>query len=429
MGETDTIFAVATGAGRAAIAILRLSGPLASPILEAVAGDLPPPRRAVVRALHDEAGERLDAAMLLWFPGPRSYTGEDSAEFHVHGGSAVVRAVASFLVRQGARPAMPGEFTRRAFLNGRMDLLEAEAVHDLVAAETEAQRRQALRQLDGEASRQVASWRTRLETLLAWQEALIDFPDEDLPDSVESQLRSGIAELVGEMRKGADHVRDATRLREGIVFAVVGAPNVGKSSLVNALARREISIVSPIPGTTRDALEVVLELEGLPVTLVDTAGLRETTDPVEQEGVRRAKARAEAADLILRVVEAPGVPGPTQAGELCVINKIDCRPVADGMEGLGVSAQTGEGIEPLRARLAEAARRLVPASGLGLSRARHEAALRACGEHLAQAAQPVLPELRAEALRLALHALGRITAPLDNDALLDTIFGQFCIGK
>ena len=424
----DTIFAVASGAGRAAIAMMRLSGPATQPMLAALCGRVPPPRRAALRRLRDAEGAELDQAMVLWLPGPNSYTGEDSGELFLHGGPAVIEGIADALVALGARPAEPGEFTRRAFLNGKMDLTEAEAVHDLVAAETVAQRRQALRQLDGALGAIYRGWAARLRTLLAQQEALIDFPDEDLPPDVEAALLAELAALHREIAAHLDDSRRGERLREGLVFAITGPPNVGKSSLLNALAGRDVAIVSATPGTTRDALESRVVLGGVPVTLVDTAGLREAADAIEAEGVRRARAHAAAADLVIAVTEA-GQPPTHERADLLVANKLDLGgAVPEG--AIGVSALTGQGLEALRARLADAARALTQSSGPpALTRARHRAALLEAAARLAGAAAAELPELRAEDLRLALRSLGRITGMVGVEDILDTLFAQFCIGK
>jgi len=305
--DANTIFAVASGTGQAAIAVMRLSGPASHAMLAALCGRVPAPRRASFRRLRDAEGVELDQGMVVWLPGPGSYTGEDSGELYLHGGRAVLHDVADALVALGARPAEAGEFTRRAFLNGRMDLTECEAVHDLVAAETEAQRRQALRQLDGELGALYRGWSDRLRLLLAQQEALIDFPDEDLPPEVEALVLGELEALRREVASHLDDNRRGERLREGLVFAITGQPNVGKSSLMNALAERDVAIVSAIPGTTRDALEARVVLGGVPVTLVDTAGLRDAADEIEAEGVRRARARAADADLVMVVVEAGAV--------------------------------------------------------------------------------------------------------------------------
>jgi tRNA modification GTPase len=426
---TDTIFALASGSARAAIAVMRLSGPASGPAVAALCGgSVPAPRHASLRRLRGPSGAVLDHALLLWLPGPGTYTGEDCAELHLHGGRAVIDGVADALTGAGLRPAEPGEFTRRAFLNGRMDLVEAEAVHDLVAAETEAQRRQALRQLEGALGALYQDWADRLRAILAYQEALIDFPDEDLPPEVEEQLLATLRTVRAEIRT---HLNDAGRgekLREGLFFAITGAPNVGKSTLINALAERDVAIVSPIPGTTRDVLETRVVLGGVPVTLVDTAGLRETTDSVEAEGVRRALARARNADLAMTVIEAGSAP-PNDPGHLLIANKADLG--GTGPKGaLLISAKTGAGMDQLRARLAQAAQETTESNGPPpLTRARHRAALLAAAEHLDDAEQAGLPELRGEDLRLAMRSLGRITGHVGVEDILDTVFSRFCIGK
>ena len=365
--------------------------------------------------------------MVVWLAGPGSYTGEDSAELHLHGGRAVMEAVSGALVAAGLRPAEPGEFTRRAFLNGRMDLLEAEAIGDLVAAETDAQRRQALRQMDGALGDLYRGWAERLTLALARAEATIDFPDQDLPEEVDGVVLAEIAALRREIKAHLDDGHRGERLREGLVFAVSGPPNVGKSTLVNALAERDVAIVSAIPGTTRDALETRVVLGGVPVTLVDTAGLRESADPIEAEGVRRALARAEEADLVIRVGD-PDHGLPDDPG-LVVMNKSDLGGACVG-GGLPVSALTGEGMVALRERLGDEARRLTESSGPPpLTRARHRAALQEAVERLDAAQRAGLPELRAEDVRLAVRALGRITGEVGVEDVLDRIFRQFCIGK
>lgn len=425
--NADTIFALASGAGRGAIAVLRLSGPGTAGVIAALAGGLPAPRRASLRVLREADGAVLDHALVLWFPAPGSYSGEDSGELHLHGGVAVTEAVAAALVAAGARPAEAGEFTRRAFLNGKLDLLEAEAVNDLIGAETRAQARQALRQMEGALSAIHAGWAGRLRWAVAQQEALIDFPDEDLPPEVETRLLAEMAALATEMAGHLDDGRRGERLREGLVFAITGAPNVGKSSLMNALAGREVAIVAPSPGTTRDALEARVVLGGVPVTLVDTAGLRETDDPVEAEGVRRAQARAAEADFCLLV----GVAGAEIVGraDLVVANKTDLGGQPQAGQ-LGVSVASGAGLELLRARLDAAASALTRAEGPPpLTRARHRAALVEAVGHLEAARAAAWPELRGEDLRLALRALGRVTGAVGVEDILDAIFRQFCIGK
>ena len=425
----STIFALGTGAGRAAIAILRLTGEQVPGVVARLAGSLPSPRRASLRTLRAADGDVLDRAVVLFWPGPDSYTGEDCAELHLHGGPAVVEAVSAALVTVGVRPAEPGEFTRRAFLNGRMDLLEAEGVADLVSAETDAQRRLALRQLGGAQSGMVAGWAERLRRVLAWQEALIDFPDEDLPASVDAELIAEVEGLEAELREAASEATRAARVRDGVVVAIIGAPNVGKSSLINALSQRDIAITSPLPGTTRDALEVWMHIAGIGVTFIDTAGLRDTADPVEAEGVRRARERAASADLVLYVAQAGALGCPeADSRSLLIANKIDLVPAAHGW--IGVSARTGEGLPVLREALAGAVLQLTGTrDGAPLSRARHRAALLDASGCLSRALACSLPELRGEELRLAMRAVGRISGAVGVEDVLDTIFSAFCIGK
>lgn len=440
---SGVIFALASGAGRAAVAVMRLSGGGTREALGALLGGrLPRPREASLRRLrHPRSNETLDQALVLWFPAPRSYTGEDAAELHLHGGPAVIAAVAEALTAAGARPAEPGEFTRRAFVNGRLDLTEAEGIADLIAAETEAQRRQALRQAEGGLGRLLEGWSTRLTRLLARQEAFIEFEDEDLPPDLDARVAADVATLRAEM---AGHLAEGTRaerLREGLMVAILGAPNAGKSSLLNALAGREAAIVSARAGTTRDVVEVRLDLGGVPVTLADTAGLREAeaaVDEVEAEGIRRALSRATEADLVLAVVAADRPPHAgtlrlLRPGVLLVASKVDLAPAPSAIGGvvpLGVSVRTGEGLDLLRARLtAEAADRAGLTTEAGLTRPRHRAALREALGWLEALPDASLPELRAEALRAALRAIGRITGRVGVEAVLDLVFGEFCIGK
>ena len=423
-GEHATIFARTTGTGRAAIAVIRISGSRSGPILDRLCGGRPEPRRAALRAVHAEpGGELLDRALVLWFPRPASYTGEDCAELHLHAGPAVVEAASMALVASGARPAEPGEFTRRAFANNRLDLLEAEGIADLIEAETEAQRRQA----DGALSRLYDGWAMRLRRLLAHQEALIDFPDEDLPPEVEGALLRELDALRHEMTAHLAEGERARRVRSGLFIAIVGAPNVGKSSLLNRLAGHAAAIVSDRPGTTRDAIEVGLVLGDVPVTLVDTAGLRDAEDALEAEGIRRARRHAEAADLVVRVAAGESVPDELPVG-LSVWNKVDLAPAPPGW--LAVSARTGAGMAALEARLVEEVRALTAStSGPPLTRARHRAGITEAVEHLQAARHLELAELRGEALRLAMQALGRLTGAIGVEDLLDTVFNQFCIGK
>ena len=427
------IFALASGAGRAAVAVLRLSGEGCGAVLTALAGNLPAPRRASLRVLRHH-GLALDQALVLWFPGDANYTGEPSAELHLHGGPAVIAAVAEALTELGGRPAEPGEFTRRAFLNGKLDLTAAEGVADLIAAETEAQRRQALRQVEGGLAARHAEWAARLMRLLARQEAFIEFEEEDLPSDLDARVGVEAAMLRDELAAFLAYGRRGEKLREGLTVAILGAPNAGKSSLLNALAGRDAAIVSASAGTTRDVVEVRLNLGGVLVTLADTAGLRDAADEVEAEGVRRALARAEAADLRLLIFATGTVPdADTWAlraeDSLLIQNKADLTGAP--LEGaLRVSTRTGEGVEALRTRLeAEAATRAGLSDTAALTRPRHRAALRDAVEWLDRLPAAGLPELRADALRGAMHALSRLTGRVDAEQVLDLVFGEFCIGK
>ncbi len=449
-GGVATIFAPASGHGRSAVAILRISGPAVRLVMDRVCGGSVQPRRATVRRLCDPGrGTQVDEGLVLFFPGPASVTGEDVLELHHHGGIGVARALVDALTSlPGLRPAEPGEFTKRAFLNGKLDLTQAEGLADLIDATTTAQAQAALRQLSGLTGRFYASWREQVLEALAMIEAEIDFAaEEEVPEALWLQLAPGLAELAALMRRHLDDGHKGERLRRGFVVAVVGAPNVGKSSLVNALARRDVAIVTPIPGTTRDVIEVSLDLAGLPVTLLDTAGLRETQDPIEMEGMARARQRAEAADLRLWVFDNPHdlehktcSVGPF----LRVLNKSDLRPavVCTGIEGaadpdseaaIAVSAATGAGIDTLLAALERAARRQLPAEDAVLvTRGRHRAALMDAAAALERAvavgAGPDLG-LLAEELRLAGRAIGRVTGAFGVEDILDRVFGAFCIGK
>jgi tRNA modification GTPase len=441
----DTIFAPMTAAGRSALTVIRISGLRTHAAVQSLCGGCPPPRRASLRGLRDGRGDHLDQAIVLWLPGPATYTGEDVAELHLHGGRAVLDGVADALLDLGLRLAEPGEFSRRAFLNGRLDLVQAEAVSDLVAAETAGQRRQALRQMEGSLGRIYEAWADRLTRVLAHQEALIDFPDEALPPAVEANLLEEVTAIAAAVDA---HLADGARgqkMREGLVFVVQGPPNAGKSTLVNALAGRDIAIVSPRPGTTRDTLEVSLVLGDVPVTLIDTAGLRDTSDPVEAEGVRRALAKAAQADLVLRLVSAEGsaadyggdrvedgVEGMLRREappQLVIGTKSDLGRAPSSVD-LVVSARSGDGMGTLRERLAAIAAATTAQSGPPpLTRQRHRSLLSETRDHLDAAGLESEPELRAEALRLALAALGGITGTVSVEALLDRVFGEFCIGK
>jgi len=442
MDATDTIYALASAPGRAGVAVVRVSGPQCRALAEAVAGGPPAPRQAVLRSLRDAGGAVFDRALVLFFPAPASYTGEDVLEFHIHGGRAVLAQLLDRLADlDHTRPAEPGEFSRRAFLNGRLDLTEAEAIADLVDAETTAQARQALRQMSGALGALYDDWRARLVRALAHAEADLDFPDEDLPDGVAEAIGPEIRAMAAEMQRHLDDGGRGERLRHGVEVAIIGAPNVGKSSLLNALARRDVAIVSDTAGTTRDVLEVHLDLGGVPVILADTAGLRDTAgDAIEDEGMRRARLRAERADLVLIMADctAPesfrgdpasfGIPGDTTRSAITVANKCDL--AAAPAEGwLPVSVRTGEGVSDLLARLSERAGVMVSGEAPAITRARHrQAVLEAVGA-LDRALTAILPELMAEDLRLAVRALGRITGRVDVEDILDVVFRDFCIGK
>lgn len=436
--SNSTIFALATAAGRGAVAIMRVSGPQTLNILEKLCNTVPKARQASVRQLwrRGDRDELLDQALVIWFPGPKSYTGEDSAELHLHAGPAVIDAVADVLALYGARPAQPGEFTKRAFLNGQVDLLQAEGISDLVEAETQAQRRQALEQTEGGLSVVYQGWANKLREVLAFQEALIDFPDEDLPEEVETNLKSTIATLHQEM---CVHLNDAgrgERLRRGLVFAILGAPNAGKSSLLNLLADRDAAIVTEQAGTTRDAIEVRVVLGDVPVTLVDTAGLRETEDLIEAEGIRRAQKIGREADCVLCLTDASvDVAEPEVVCDFWVRTKNDLNVSRETLdqknhETLFISVKTGDGMSQLKQALAEKAKVLTLRQGPPpLTRVRHRLGIEECVQHLEEAQRLDWPELRGEELRLAMQSLGRLTGVIGVEDLLDTIFSQFCIGK
>jgi len=455
MPDHSTIFALSSGRPPAAIAVVRISGPRAGAALEKLIGRLPEPRKATLGRVRDPAsGEVIDEALALWFPAPRSETGEDVAELQLHGGQAVIAGVLDALSTiEGCRPAEAGEFTRRAFENGRLDLTAVEGLADLIAAETQAQRRLAFRQLKGLIGDRAEAWRRRLIEALALVEARIDFSDEaDVPEDLigpalnaAQQLRDEIAGVLAAGRRGE-------RLRDGVVVAIAGPPNAGKSTLLNRLARREAAIVSPYAGTTRDVIEVHLDLDGYPVTLLDTAGIRDSAEPVEQEGVRRARERAAAADLVVWVIDpsagglaANGYAENFASAEVWLIrNKIDqassrsCANATklDNTEAkfiLSISALTGAGMDALTAALSAYAKAYFAATESAIiTRARHRRAL----EETVAALDRALArdhandeELIAEELRSAATTLGRLTGRVDVEDILDVIFRDFCIGK
>lgn len=443
---SDTIFAVSSGPGRGAVAVIRLSGGKAGEALTRLSGGaLGEPRRARVCGLRDpRTGEPLDQALTLWLPGPASFSGEDMAELHVHGGRAVVAGVLEALgAIDGLRPAEPGEFARRAFDHGRLDLVEAEGLADLVAAETMAQRRQALRQMGGALGRRYDDWRAAIIEAMALAEAEIDFSDQDLPAGLHERIKSTVGRLIGEIAAHLDDGRRGELVRDGLEVAILGPPNAGKSSLINAITKRDVAIVAATAGTTRDVIEVRLDLAGYPVVLADTAGLREAADEVEAEGVRRALARAEAADLKLVVLDATAwssvdkaISGLLDSKTIVIFNKIDLvateqfPSAVEGRPAVPVSCLTGAGLDRLMARLeVEAASRMAEGAAPALSQVRHRLALEQGREALMRALGAPAPELAAEDLRLAARALGRITGRVDVEDVLDEVFRSFCIGK
>jgi tRNA modification GTPase len=429
----STIFALASGAGRAGIGVVRLSGPGAGAVLATLAGSPPPPRTAALRRLTWQ-GVEIDQALLLWFPAPASFTGEDVAEIHLHGGRAVRTALFEALMALGCRPAEPGEFSRRAVENGKLDLTRAEAIADLVDAETEAQRRQALRQYDGALADLYEGWRAGLIMALGRAEAGIDFSDDGVGEAEFEAARAAAMDLGRQIRAHLDDAGRGEALREGVRLAIVGPPNAGKSSLLNALARRDVAIVSDIAGTTRDVIETRLDLGGVLVLVSDTAGLRDSKDVIEAEGVRRALARAREAHLTLLLLDASaaepraGLPEDL-AADFTVWNKADLAP----HDGISISLKTGAGLDLLQQLLQQKVQQKF--AGLdsdwapSLTRPRHRMALHEALAALEHAGDAAEPELLAEDLRLAMRALGRITGRVDVEEVLDFVFRDFCIGK
>lgn len=436
-----TIFALSSAPGRAGIAVIRVSGDAAREAFETLTGRaLPEPRQVVLVHLRDHAGHPIDRALGLWFRAPSTFTGEDVCEFHTHGGHAVTEAVLGALGRiRGLRLADPGEFTRRAVEHGKLDLTAAEAIADLIEAETEQQRLLALRQQEGALAELYGRWREQLTRVLAWMEAVIDFGEDEVPETIWTSVRHDTERLSYEMRQHLDDSHRGELIRDGLTIAVVGPPNAGKSSLVNVLSKREVAIVAPTAGTTRDLIEVRLNLSGYAVTLVDTAGLREAAEEVEAEGIRRSLKRAQNADLRILVLDAADsgaamkLPDEVRKGaDIVVWNKADLCS-APGPGALGISARTGAGITDLVEILARCVRERLQLSREApvLTRARHRASVEDAVRALerALAAPAGAPELMAEDLRLASRSLGRITGAVDVEQLLDVIFRDFCIGK
>ncbi len=437
----DTICALSSGAPPSGVAVIRLSGAAAGACLGAMAGPLPQPRRAALRRIRSPAGDILDEALVLWLPAPASYTGEDCGEIQCHGSRAVIEAIIDSLTeRSGVRLAEPGEFSRRAFDNGRLDLTELEGLADLIQAETEAQRRQAVQLAQGHMRRSLEAWRERLIGLRAEIEARLDFADEDDVDlTLPADFFARLASVRGEVGDALETFGVAERVRQGLRVAITGAPNAGKSTLLNRIAKRDVAIVTEEPGTTRDVLEVPLDLDGFPVVLFDTAGLRETDNVVEQEGIRRARLTAEGSDLVLWLKDlgAPnGTPEPAGAAPVWTIwTKSDLapEPKADAQaDDLSISAATGVGLDRLLDRLRAAASQAMSSDAAWLvTRSRQADALSTVCERLDAALggfdRPL--EMVAEDLRGACDGLGRVTGRIDVEDVLDRLFGEFCIGK
>ncbi len=445
---SDTIFALATPPGRGAVAVIRVSGVEAGEMLAALAGPLPPPREATLRTLKTTDGVLLDRALVLWFPAPASFTGENCAEFHLHGGAAVVDGVTLMLAAAGARLAEPGEFTRRAFQNGKLDLSQAEAIADLVDAETAAQARQALDQLGGDLARRYAEWRGALIHALSLLEAAVDFPEDDAAAQLVRSAEPGLRELHRELRVALLDSDRGRAVRDGYKIALIGAPNAGKSSLINRLARRDVSIVHDKPGTTRDVIDAPMTLAGYKVIVSDTAGLRESDDAVEAEGARRASSAADGAGLRLWIVDGSAGSGLWRSaatsirhGDFCVVNKADLAAGSDraevrshadqlGLAVVEVSATTGP-LEPLIDLIESHIITALDGSDFpAATRLRHAELLREASANVDRAIGRLDdPELAAEDLRLAARAMERITGNIGVEDVLDRVFSTFCIGK
>jgi tRNA modification GTPase len=438
----DTIAAIATPVGRGGIGVLRCSGPAVPSLARALLGELPTPRHARFSRFLDIDGQPIDHGIALYFPAPHSFTGEDVLELQGHGGPVTQALLLERLLQLGARHARPGEFSERAFLEGKLDLAQAEAVADLIAAGSEQAARAAMRSLEGEFSRAVHELAAALLALRTYVEAAIDFPDEEVDFLASSEVAARVADIDGRFQDLRTSARQGRLLRDGLHVVIAGRPNAGKSSLLNALAGHPAAIVTDIPGTTRDLLREHLHIDGLPIHLVDTAGLRESADPIEAEGIRRAQAEIRRADLILYVVDASGRPTSGKVAEevaalpegvavMQVWNKCDLEPAPAGV-GLPVSAITGEGISALKAAIHRLAG-YETAGGSYSARQRHLDALARSQGHVDEAQQLLSSatafELVAEELRLAHRALGEITGEVTSDDLLGEIFASFCIGK
>ncbi|MEY1557109.1 tRNA uridine-5-carboxymethylaminomethyl(34) synthesis GTPase MnmE [Yoonia sp. R2331] len=423
----DTIFALATAAGRAGIAVVRVSGPRAFELAGGLMSDLPVQRG--LRVLRSADGVVLDQALVLSFPGEKSFTGEPVVELHLHGSPAIVRAVLSALETAGGRSAEAGEFTRRALENGKLDLAQVEGLADLIDAETEAQRKQAMRVFAGGLGNLAEAWRVDLIRAAALIEATIDFVDEDVPVDVTPEVQALLTKVASDLSAQIDGVAIAERIRDGFEVAIVGAPNVGKSSLLNRLAGRDAAITSHVAGTTRDVIEIQMDLAGLPVTLLDTAGIRQTTDIVEEIGVQRAVDRARLADIrLFLVTDQDDFPLPVETGDLVVQGKADVRAI----DGLAVSGLTGQGLDALLAALTSELQKRAGSAGVAM-RDRHRVAMMDARDRidgvLIDLTQSRPMDLLAEDIRQAIRAVDMIVGRVDVEDLLDEIFSSFCIGK
>ncbi|MGH6922295.1 MAG: tRNA uridine-5-carboxymethylaminomethyl(34) synthesis GTPase MnmE [Propylenella sp.] len=431
----DSIYALSSGAAPSGVAVIRISGPRAGDALVSLCGKLPEPRRATLRALRRPGdGAVLDRGLVLWFPGPRSETGEDMTELQAHGSRAVIQAIFEVLSSQGLRLAEPGEFIRRAFVNGKIDLTEVEGLADLIAAETEVQRRQAIGQAGGALAKRAEEWREKLIGLRAEIEARLDFSDEgDVPDELPAGFQEGAARLRADMLGTVIHFGAAERVREGFRVAILGRPNAGKSSLLNALARREAAIVTAEEGTTRDVLELPLDVRGYPVLLFDTAGLREAASEAEREGVRRARAAGEAADLVLWLEDStqeseapPAFPEDVEVWR--VSTKVDLGSrIPD--QAIPTSARTREGLEYLIDRIGGAAAFRLGSGSEIVTRERQRGEIERAAATLAEIADAKADEIAADLLRSASEAIGRLTGRIGVEDVLDRLFREFCIGK
>jgi tRNA modification GTPase len=433
---TETIYALSSGAVPAGLAVIRISGPKVEDVVRSMVSGTVPARTTSLRTIRTRNGDVLDNGLVLFFPGPNSFTGEDVVEFHLHGGRAVVSAVYRELSAfDGMRQALAGEFSRRAFENGKLDLLEIEGLADLISAETEMQRRLALEQSSGGLSLIYEAWAKRLTRGRALIEAELDFPDEDdVPGSVSDQVWSDMTELAKEIRQHLGMAKTGEIIRDGFKVVIAGLPNAGKSSLMNALVRRDIAIVTDIAGTTRDVLSTDLDIDGFLVKLYDTAGLRETEEVVEREGIRRARTAMDAADLVIYIedMSVPSENDRVPSSALRVGTKADLPGVSSKPYDVRISVETGAGLDELRQTIGDRLREMVPPHSLAIpTRTRHNDSLAECIAAIERAVanDHVDLDIRAEELRMAGAALGRITGRVDVENLLDIIFGEFCIGK